>query len=75
MSVFVNELAPPHARSRQGQCVRQCRRIMKATLVTSNLKLPCFVCYLKIINTLKNNVRILKQLSKELNNGITILIG
>ena len=32
MSVFVNELAPPHARSQQGQCVQQCRRIMKETL-------------------------------------------
>ena len=32
MSVFVNGLAPPHARSQQGQCVRQCRRIMKDTL-------------------------------------------
>ena len=27
MSVFVNELAPPHVRSQQGQCVWQCRRI------------------------------------------------
>ena len=32
MSVFVNELALPHVRSQQGQCVRQCRRIMKDTL-------------------------------------------
>ena len=32
MSIFVNELSPPHARSHQGQCVRQCRRIMKDTL-------------------------------------------
>ena len=32
MSVFVNELTPPHVRSQQGQCVQQCRRIMKDTL-------------------------------------------
>ena len=32
MDIFVNELAPPHVRSQQGQCVRQCRRIMKDTL-------------------------------------------
>ena len=32
MSVFVYELTPPHVRSQQGQCVRQCRRIMKDTL-------------------------------------------
>ena len=32
MSGFVNELAPPHMRSQQGQCVQQCRRIMKDTL-------------------------------------------
>ena len=32
MSVFVNELAPPHVRSQQGQCVQQCRKIMKGTL-------------------------------------------
>ena len=32
MSVFVNELALPHVRSQQGQCVRQCQRIMKDTL-------------------------------------------
>ena len=32
MSVFVNELTPPHVRSQQGQCVQQCRRIMKKTL-------------------------------------------
>ena len=32
MSVFVNELAPPNVRSRQGQCVQQCQRIMKQTL-------------------------------------------
>ena len=32
MSVFVNELAPPHVHSEQGLCVRQCRRIMKDTL-------------------------------------------
>ena len=29
MSIFVNELAPPHVRSQQGQYVQQCRRIMK----------------------------------------------
>ena len=32
MCVFVNELAPSHVRSQQGQCLRQCRRIMKGTL-------------------------------------------
>ena len=32
MGVFVYELSPPHARSQQGQCVRQCRRIMKYIL-------------------------------------------
>ena len=32
MGIFVNELSPPHARSQQGQCVRQCRRIMKDTI-------------------------------------------
>ena len=33
LSIFVNELAPPNVRSQQGQCVQQCRRIMKDTLV------------------------------------------
>ena len=33
MSVFVNELTLPHVRSQQGQCVQQCRGIMKETLV------------------------------------------
>ena len=33
MSIFVNELAPPHVCSEQGQCVRQCRRIMRDTFV------------------------------------------
>ena len=37
MSVFVNELAPPNVRSQQGQCVQQCRRIMKDTLVHKNV--------------------------------------
>ena len=32
MSVFVNELTLPHVRGQQGQCVQQCRRIMKETL-------------------------------------------
>ena len=32
MSVFVNELAPPHVPSQRGQCVRLCRRIMIYTL-------------------------------------------
>ena len=32
MCIFVIELTPPHVRSQQGQCVRQCRRIMKDTL-------------------------------------------
>ena len=44
-----------------------------------NLKVACFVCYLKIINPffLKNNVCILNisKLSKELKNGIEILVG
>ena len=41
-----------------------------------NLKLACFVCYLKIINTfLKNNACILKQVSKELKNGILVHQG
>ena len=41
MSVFVNELTPPNVRSQQGQCVQQCRRIMKDTLVAqiSSLKI------------------------------------
>ena len=40
---------------------------------TPNLKLARFVCYLKIINTfLKNNVRTLKQMSRELKNDIGI---
>ena len=40
-----------------------------------NQKLACFVLYLKIINTiLRNNVCILKQLSKELKYGIEILV-
>ena len=46
---------------------------------TTILKLACFVCYLKIINTfLKSNVCILKYiviLSKELKNGIEILVS
>ena len=45
---------------------------------THNLKLACFVCYLKITNIyLKNNICILKysKLSKELKNGIEILVG
>ena len=33
MSVFVNELAPPYVWSQQGQCVQQCRRNMKGTLI------------------------------------------
>ena len=37
---------------------------------TPNLKLACFVCYLKIITTFKKNVCVLKQLFKELKNGI-----
>ena len=43
MSVFVNELAPPHARSQQGQCVRQCRRIMKDTLVNRSTETCCYL--------------------------------
>ena len=37
MSAFVNELAPPHVRSQQAQCVQQCRRIMEKTLYPSPL--------------------------------------
>ena len=34
------------------------------------------MCYLKIINPfLKHNIYILKQISKELKNGIEILVG
>ena len=36
-SVFVNELALPHVRSQQGQCVQQRRRIMKDTLERKTL--------------------------------------
>ena len=32
MNVFVNELAPPHVRIQQGQCVQQCRRILAYTV-------------------------------------------
>ena len=32
MSIFVNELAQPHVRSQQDQCVQQCRRIMEDIL-------------------------------------------
>ena len=32
MSVFVNELTLPYVRSQQGQCMQQCRRIMKDTV-------------------------------------------
>ena len=40
---------------------------------TTNLKLACFVLYLNIISTfLKNNISILKQIVKELKNGIEI---
>ena len=42
-----------------------------------NQKLVCFVLYLKIINTfLKNNIHAsYSKLSKELKNGIEILVG
>ena len=33
MGVFVNELAPPNVHSQQGQCMQQCQRIMKESLV------------------------------------------
>ena len=33
-SIFVNELAPPHVRGQQGQCVQPCRRIIEGTLVS-----------------------------------------
>ena len=32
MSVFVNELAPPHVCNQQGQCMQQCQAIMKGTI-------------------------------------------
>ena len=32
MSVFVNELASPYARTQQGQCVQQCQTILANTL-------------------------------------------
>ena len=35
MGVYVNELAPHHERSPQGQCVQQCRTILENTLTTS----------------------------------------
>ena len=45
-------------------------------LLHPNLKLACFVCYLKIINTLlKNNVCMILKLSKENKYGIDILVG
>ena len=51
---------------------------LKALTVKEELhpwpKFACFVLYFKIINTLKNNICILR-LSKELNNGIEILVG
>ena len=43
---------------------------------TSYSKINMFLLYLKIINTLfKNNVCIRSKLSKELKNGIEILVG
>ena len=43
---------------------------------TPNLKSACFVCYLKLIKTfVKNNIRILSKLSKDLRNDIKILVG
>ena len=43
---------------------------------TPNQKLASFVLYLKIINIfLKNNICILKQMSKELKIGIKIFVG
>ena len=42
---------------------------------TSYQKLACFVLYRKIINTLKNNYASYSKLSKELKNGIGILVG
>ena len=42
---------------------------------TPNLKLECFVWYLKIVNTfLKNDVCILKQIVQATQNGIDILV-
>ena len=44
---------------------------------TPNQKLACFVLYLKIINILKNNISYISscsKLSKELENGIDILV-
>ena len=42
LRIFVNELAPPHARSQQGKCVQQCRRILAYTV--GRLKIPSGVC-------------------------------
>ena len=45
MSVFVNKLAPPHVRSQEGQCLQQCWRIMKGTLIITSQRLgsPCLI--------------------------------
>ena len=51
MSVFVNELAPPNARSQQRQCVQQCRRIMTDTLFSLG---P----YLKKMSTQQSTVKL-----------------
>ena len=43
---------------------------------TPNLKLACFVYYLKIVNTLFfHNACIFKKIVKEFKNGIKILVG
>ena len=42
---------------------------------TPNLKLSCFVCYLKVINTFFEKIMHASKLSMELKNGIEILVG
>ena len=36
MRIFVNEVAPPHARSQPGKCVQHCRRILVYTVTNVN---------------------------------------
>ena len=40
-----------------------------------NLKLACFVCYLKTINTFLKNIASWSKHYKELKTGIEILVG
>ena len=41
MSIFVNELDPPHVRNQQGKCMLQCQTILTNTLATVQL------CYMR----------------------------